>query len=152
MREPKRSVHTPPLETEAIHGSRAADKKAWKLRGLVGLATMLVLVAVVTVPALARGDQAAEQVVDRAQGAVEKGEDNAVSQAIDQAHNNNQSVDPSSVRAGGSFTGVEAVFFILGSSILSLIVGALAYGIFRGSINHTYGGSDSSVWRMRRRG
>jgi hypothetical protein len=114
---------------------------------------MLVLVAVVTVPALARGDKAVEQVVNRAQGAVEKGEDSAVSQAIDQAHNNNnQAVDQSSVQAGDSFTGVEAVFFLLGSIILFLIVGALAYRIFGGSRNPTNGGLDSSFWRMRRRG
>lgn len=146
-------MHTPPLETEATHGSCAARKKRLKLRGLVGLVTMLVLVAVVTVPALASTDQAAEQVVNQAQNAVQKGEEEEpVSQAIDQAHNKNQAVDQSSVQeAGGSFNDLEAVFFLLGSIIVFLIVGALAYRIFRGSRNHTYGGLSSSFWRMRKR-
>jgi hypothetical protein len=116
--------------------------------------TMLVLVAVVTVPALARTDQAAQEVANRAQGAVEKGEEEEpVSQAIDQAHNQNQTVDQSSVQeAGGSLSGLEAAFLLVGTIALFVIVGALAYRIFRGSRNHTYGGLGSSFWRMRRRG
>ena len=114
---------------------------------------MLVLVAVVPAPALARGDQAAEEVVYRAQGAVQKGEEEEpVSQAIDQAHNQNQAVDQSSAQAGGSFSVLEAVFFLVDTISLFLIVVALAYRIFGGSRNPTYGGLGSSFWRMRRRG
>src|SRR5438270_435332 len=100
---------------EAARGSCAAHKR-WKLRGIV-LVTMLVLVAVVTVPALARTDQAAQEVVNRAQGAVEKGEEEEpVSQAIDQAHNQNQAVEQNSVQeSGGSLSGLEAVFLLVGT-------------------------------------
>lgn len=121
------------------------------MRGLVGLATVLILVLGVTFPAVARVDQATQRAVDHAQVAVEQGEGDAVYQAIDQAQNTRTVVDQSTLQNGGYNSAGDARLLL--GVVALLIAGVILVRRIRKqrSKDHTFGGLGSYFRRMRTR-